>query len=116
MRLGKKLDKRLYLLNPEILQNSGNPIRYIRNKDIADASSLEHSTLPISGASPSACRKQNRVFVDKRVMLSNNLGIGNHLRGKLEELIQEGGGSVTDNIYCWIEMSRAYQELKDPSR
>lgn len=39
------------------------------------------------------------MFANKKVMLSDNLGIGSHLRGTIEDLITKGGGSVTTSVH-----------------
>src|SRR6266536_2613180 len=120
MRLGKRLDERPYLLpNPEILQNKNGLVRHVENMHIAGASTPEPTTLPTPGASPSADRKQLRVFLGKRVMLSADLGIGSHLRGKLEELIQQGGGTVTGSVnkaHIFVCRYREGAEYKFASR
>jgi twin BRCT domain len=120
LRLGKRLDERPYLLpNPEILQNSKIAVRHFNNKDIVGASTLEPTALPTLGTSPSTSRKQSRVLVGKRVMLSHDLEIGSHLRGKLEELIEGGGGSVTGSVHkahLFICRYREGEDYKTASR
>ena len=39
------------------------------------------------------------VFNDKTVMLSDDLAIGNRLRKIIEDLIQDGGGRITDSVH-----------------
>lgn len=99
LKLGRRIDERPYTLpDPEILRAAPNaPVRSTDNKDIIGASTPEPSTLPtpVTGAQS---RPHLDVFGGKQVMLSKDLGIGSHLRESIEELIIDGGGSMTSNV------------------
>ncbi|EEH41544.2 BRCT domain-containing protein [Paracoccidioides lutzii Pb01] len=99
LKLGKRIDERPYLLpDPEILRVRHNaPVRVTENKNIVGASSSEPKSL-----SPERLYEEVRsdlnVFEGKTVMLSRDLQIASRLHECLEELIQKGGGSVTDDV------------------
>ncbi|EEH17996.1 hypothetical protein PABG_00559 [Paracoccidioides brasiliensis Pb03] len=99
LKLGKRIDERPYLLpDPEILRVRHNaPVRVTENKNIVGASASEPKSL-----SPERLYEEVRsdlnVFEGKTVMLSRDLQIASRLHECLEELIQKGGGSVTDDV------------------
>ena len=99
LKLGRRIDERPYTLpDPEILRAAPNaPIRSTDNKDIVGASTPEPSSLPAPVTTPQS-RPHLDVFGGKQVMLSRDLGIGSHLRESIEELITEGGGSITTDV------------------
>ncbi|KAK2760828.1 hypothetical protein FQN54_002067 [Arachnomyces sp. PD_36] len=99
LKLGKRIDERPYTLpDPEILRlKPGTPVRTAENKDIIGASTPEPQNLP-SPTTPSHGRRQLNVFEQKNVMLSTDLKIGSHLRGSIEDLIRQGGGSIVAEI------------------
>ncbi len=63
------------------------------------ASSPRPDRLPTPSSSPSANRRQLTVFEGKKVMLSRDLELGNHLLATIEDLILNGGGMVTGSVY-----------------
>lgn len=99
MKLGRRIDEHSYTLpDPEILRAGLNaPVRFSANKDITGASTPEPTALPGSVASPQTRQKLD-VFEEKRVMLSQDLRIGDHLRHTIEELIKQGGGFTTSDL------------------
>lgn len=83
------------LPDPEILRAGyAAPIRSAENKDIVGASTPEPSALP----TPSRSSNNLDVFDGKHVMLSDDLGIGAHLKGSIASLIKRGGGTLTDDV------------------
>ena len=101
LKLGKRIDETPYLLpNPEILSKKPEDrIPEAARRDMEGASSARPDHLPTPMSSPSASRRQLAVFKNKRVMLSPDLGIGSRLRGTIEDLIANGGGSVTASVH-----------------
>jgi hypothetical protein len=99
LKLGKRIDERPYTLpNPEILRvMPGTPVRTTENKDIIGASTPEPRGLP-NPTTPSSGRRQLNVFEQKKVMLSQDIRIGSHLRGSIEHLIKQGGGSLVADV------------------
>ena len=87
--------------------------------DLMGASSTDPGRLPTPSSSPSAGRRELTVFTKKRVMLSSDLEIGSHLLGVIEDLIQNGGGSVTGSIHkadMFISQYRESTEFRVASR
>ena len=101
LKLGKRIDEGPYCLpNPEILlKKPEDRIPETTRKDMEGACSARPDRLPTPMSSPSADRRHFTVFKSKRVMLSPDLGIGSHLRGTIEDLIVNGGGSVTASVH-----------------
>lgn len=101
LRIGKRLDEDPYLLpNPEILLKSPkDPIIESRKVDMQGAISTQPIEVPrIEGSDPAGTRRVE-IFKGKKIMLSNDLKIGSHLRGTIEDLIGQGGGSVTGSVH-----------------
>ena len=67
--------------------------------DLRGALSIQPGRLPTPTSSPSQSRRELTVFLNKKVMLSNDLELGSHLRGTLEDLITNGGGNVTGSVH-----------------
>ena len=67
--------------------------------DLKGALSPQPGRLPTPSLSPSRERRQLAVFTNKKVMLSNDLEVGSHLRGTIEELITGGGGTITGSVH-----------------
>ena len=101
LKLGKRIDEAPYCLpDPEILRKRREDrIPEVSRTDLQGASSAQPGRLPTPSSSPSSDRRQLTVFRAKKVMLSNDLEIGSHLRGVIEDLIVSGGGSVTGSVY-----------------
>ena len=99
LRLGKRIDERPYLLpDPEIFglkPEEGLP--FPQSNSMGGATSPRPDNMPIPTDSPSTRRLT--VFEDRTVMLSNDLSLGNRLRGIIEDLITGGGGSVTTAVH-----------------
>ena len=70
-------------------------------------------TLPTPSSSPSATRRQLTVFEGKKVMLSRDLELGNHLLATIEDLILAGGGMVTGSVYKADILVCQYRESLD---
>lgn len=85
----------------------------VENTDLYGATSPQAGPLPTPAGSPSAQRQGLRVFVDKRVMLSQDLQIGRRLRGTIEDLIASGGGGVTGSVHKADIFVCHYREGKD---
>ena len=101
LRLGKRIDEGPYCLpDPEILRKRPEDrIPEAGRPDLYGASSPVPGRLPTPSKSPNSKGRELSVFKKKRVMLSNDLEIGSHLRGTIEELIISGGGYVTGSVH-----------------
>ncbi|KAH0565393.1 hypothetical protein GP486_001210 [Trichoglossum hirsutum] len=102
LKLGKKIDERPYSLpSPEIGRLSlADPVGIPPNPNLKGAISAHPSGAPpTSVESPSPHRRGFKVFEGKRVMLSDDLGLGSRLRGTVEDLIASGGGSMTGSVH-----------------
>ncbi|KZF26292.1 BRCT domain-containing protein, partial [Xylona heveae TC161] len=115
LKLGRRIDERPYMLpNPEVLlKGPEEPVRILENTDIYGASSPHAGRLPTPTGSVGVQRRELTVFQGKKVMLSQDLGIGGHLRGTIEDLITRGGGLVTGSIYNADILVCHYREGKD---
>lgn len=101
LRLGKRIDEAPYCLpDPEILRKRPEDrIPEAGRQDMLGASSPRPDRLPTPSSSPSANRRELTIFDGKKVMLSRDLELGNHLLATLEDLILSSKGSVTGSIY-----------------
>ena len=101
LRLGKRIDEAPYCLpDPEVLRKRPEDrIPEVGRQDMLGASSPRPDRLPTPSSSPSANRRQLTVFGGKKVMLSRDLELGNHLLATLEDLITNGGGMMTGSVY-----------------
>jgi hypothetical protein len=101
IKLGKRIDEGPYCLpNPEILRKKPEDrIPETGRPDLKGALSPQPGRLPTPSISPSRHRRRLAVFKNKKVMLSNDLEIGSHLRGTIEELIIGGGGAITGSVH-----------------
>ena len=101
LRLGKRIDEAPYCLpDPEILRKRPEDrLPEAGRQDMLGASSPKPDRLPTPSSSPSANRRQLTVFKGKKVMLSRDLELGNHLLATIEDLILNGGGMVTGSVY-----------------
>ncbi|KAL9604469.1 MAG: hypothetical protein Q9219_000434 [cf. Caloplaca sp. 3 TL-2023] len=101
LRIGKRLDEDPYMLpNPEILlKKPHDPIVETRKVDLQGATSTQPTELPkIRGSDRTGTRRLD-IFKRKKIMLSNDLKISSHLRGTIEDLIDQGGGTVTGSVH-----------------
>lgn len=101
LKLRKRIDEGPYCLpDPDILRKKPEDrIPEVGRPDLHGASS------PVPGQLPTPSKKLDSkshpltVFKKKRVMLSNDLEIGSHLRGTIEDLVVSGGGHVTGSVH-----------------
>ncbi|KAL8727923.1 MAG: hypothetical protein Q9181_005524 [Wetmoreana brouardii] len=111
-RIGKRLDEDPYMLpDPEILRKTPqDPIVENKRLDMQGASSaqpIDLSRLAISGT------QRLDVFKGKKVMLNNDLRIGSHLRGTIEDLVESGGGIVTGSVHKADVLICQYRESSE---
>jgi len=99
--LGRKIDEKPYLLpNPDILlKRPDEDIKVPNSSHIEGAIAPRPEFLPTPTDSPSGSRNRLHVFNEKKVMLAADLGLSSRLRGIIEDLIEGGGGTVTNSIY-----------------
>ena len=101
LRLGKRIDEAPYCLpDPAILRKRPEDrVHEAGRQDMQGASSPRPDRLPTPSSSPSANRRQLTVFKGKKIMLSRDLELGNHLLATLEDVILSGGGMVSGSVY-----------------
>lgn len=101
LKLGKRIDEGPYCLpDPEILRKRPEDrIPEASRPDLHGASSPVPGPLPTPSKSPNSKSRQLSVFKKRKIMLSNDLEIGSHLRGTIEDLIVSGGGHVTASVH-----------------
>ncbi|RMZ82777.1 hypothetical protein DV738_g1490, partial [Chaetothyriales sp. CBS 135597] len=105
LKLGRKIDEQPYLLpDPDILKPQTKVPFSPRKGDVSGAvhpdpaAGDEGSDSAIAPAAATDARKGLKVFKNKAVMLSNDLGIGPRLRASLEGLIMAGGGRISNTV------------------
>ncbi|KAL8919998.1 MAG: hypothetical protein Q9172_004692 [Xanthocarpia lactea] len=115
MRIGKRLDEDPYMLpDPDVLHlNSSDPIPETKRIDLQGASSTQPSDLPRFLDSNRSNTRRVDVFNAKKVMLCNDLNIGSHLRGTIEDLINHSGGTVTSTVHRADMLICQYRESPD---
>jgi hypothetical protein len=102
LKLGRKIDERPYSLpGPEIGRLTlADPVGMPLTPNLKGAiSAYPPDAPPISVESPSIHRREFKVFKGKKIMLSDDLGLGSRLRGTVEDLILSGGGSMTGSVH-----------------
>ncbi|KAL8990126.1 MAG: hypothetical protein Q9177_001146 [Variospora cf. flavescens] len=109
LRIGKRLDEDPYLLpDPEILRGKPHePIIDTKKVDLQGATSVQPPDPPRVGT------RQIDVFKGKRIMLNNDLKISSHLRGTLEDLIDQGGGTTTGSVHKADVLICHYRETSE---
>ncbi|KAK6078236.1 BRCA1 C terminus domain-containing protein [Seiridium cupressi] len=99
-KLGKKIDEGPYLLpDPEII--SARPEAEVpvpTSQHLEGATSARPQWIPPPTDSVAGVRPKLTVFDEKAVMLSRDLSITNRLREIIQDLIEDGGGSITDTV------------------
>ncbi|KAL8984555.1 MAG: hypothetical protein Q9205_001508 [Flavoplaca limonia] len=115
LRIGKRLDENPYTLpNPGVTRlKPGDPIQETRRIDMQGASSTQPSELPKVLDSNEVATRRVDVLNGKKVMLANDLNIGSHLRGTIEELINSSGGTVTSTVSRADMLICHYRESSD---
>ena len=101
LKLGRKIPEGPYTLpDPEILNVNAGPVGPSKtNRDIRDATTPAPQDIPTPLTSPSSKKPRTiQAFKGKRVMLSDDLKLGGHLKETIEELIRNSGGQITSNI------------------
>lgn len=102
LKLGKKINEGPYTFpDPEILRHDHDrPPKAIPSAHLEDASTDQPSHTPEASppSSPSAARKSLNAFWHKRVFLCKDLELSKHLRHTLEIIVQQGDGSLSDNV------------------
>lgn len=99
-RLGKKIDEAPYLLpDPEILQvKHDKDVQVPSSQHLQGATSVRPDYIPTPADSMTGGRPLLTVFKGIKVMLSSDLAIRERLRTIVSELIQDGGGELTDEV------------------
>lgn len=101
-RLGKKINERPYMFpHPELLRNENKgSVRIISSPHLDGATSASPTdSAPLSPPpSPSKTRKTLNAFKGRKIFLSEDLDISEHLKGALQKVIIQGEGSVTDDL------------------
>lgn len=97
LKLGRKIDEHPYTLpNPEILNPPTDKAPSARRKTSVEGATDFDPAGKIP--SPGSPRKLAKVFKRKTVMLANDLGISQYLRGILDGVITTSGGKLTDSV------------------
>ncbi|KAK5108587.1 hypothetical protein LTR62_008163 [Meristemomyces frigidus] len=100
LRLGKKISERPYVFPNPIHLQATLPRPFNSDSGFVEGAS---SCTPLTSAlspptSPSKVRRNLNAFMSKKIMLSSDLGLSAHLTGTLKQLVNQGGGLLTDNI------------------
>lgn len=112
LRLRRRIDERPYLLpDPEILKKGPEDDVKIPNSQHLEGAV---TATPNYIAPPADEPTLNlSVFEDRTYMLSQDLNLSNKLRGILETLIKNGGGSTTTNVEKADTLICHYRDGKD---
>lgn len=112
LKLGKRIDEGPYLLpNPEIL--SKGPEDEIK---IPSSQHLEGAVVTRPCFIPHPTDSQDRVlqvFDGKRIMLADDLQLSTRLRSIIEDLVVNGGGSITNSVARADILVCQYRDGKD---
>jgi len=130
LKLGRKITEKPYLLpNPEILDHE---LRMEKPSSDFNAPDLKGATSAVAGVPPglpqndglATQRKHFQAFTDKKVFFSRDLNVHDRLARTLQELVDHGGGTMTEDIdQCdtyighyrdgldYVEASRAGKEV-----
>lgn len=98
-KLGKRIDEGPYLLpDPEILKKAPEEALDIpENNNLEGATSAVPDWLPLPPNSD-VVRPPATVFQDRKIMLSEDLGITKRLQTAIKDTIINGGGKLVDNV------------------
>jgi hypothetical protein len=97
LKLGRKIDEFPYTLpNPEILNPPMDKAPSAKRKTQVEGATDFDPAKKIP--TPGTPRKLEKVFKKKTVMLANDLGISQYLRGILDGIITTSGGKLTDLV------------------
>jgi hypothetical protein len=99
LRLRRRISEEPYLFpDPEILRNdhTGPPIA--RNPKTIDTAASPRPSGSLLSSTPTFIEKNITIFASRKVMLSDDLKIGQVLRSTLEDIVHRSKGSVTDNV------------------
>ncbi|KAI0009367.1 BRCT domain-containing protein [Xylariaceae sp. FL0662B] len=99
-KLGKRIDEGPYLLpDPEYLRaHPKDAVDTPSSQHLEGATSARPDYLPVHADSAAEPRPTLTVFEGKKIMLSTDLSIRDRLRRIVLELIQAGGGEMTDEV------------------
>ena len=75
--------------------------------------SVQIGRLPTDYLSPAPARENLSVFQDRKIMLSKDLEVQDHLRRTIEHLVRRGGGVVVDSIHQAEVLICQYREGED---
>ncbi|KAG8533347.1 uncharacterized protein KY384_002130 [Bacidia gigantensis] len=109
LKIRARLIEEPYCLpNPKILQNgtSEKPPDAHRN-DLRGSSTAQPQQLP------TLQKPSLTIFKSKTVMLAADLGINSRLRGTIEDLITDGGGSMTGSVHKADYLVCQHRESRD---
>jgi hypothetical protein len=114
LKLGKRIDEKPYLLpNPEIFRTNPEADLAIAVSDnVRGASSPNPSVFPLPTKTPG---RQLDVFKGKKVMISDDLCLSSRTRKVIEDVLEQGGASMTTSVYnasiyvCQYREGRDYQ-------
>lgn len=103
-RLGSKISERPYAFpDPELLRrDNSTKIRDVQSSNLEGATTATPTTSALSASSPfsspSEDRKNLNAFMCKKIFLSKDLKLSDHLHKTLEELIDHGGATLVDTV------------------
>lgn len=97
LKLGRKIDEHPYLLpDPEILKLTTDKAPVGKRKTPVEGAADPNPSRDHDFCEPP--RKLQKVFKKKSVMLANDLGISQYLRGILDGIITTSGGQLTTSV------------------
>ena len=101
------------LPDPEILRTVDDPPLASKAKEVIGASTPDPTEPKSLQLVESPSDLNLKVFMGKHVMLAEDLGIANHLRSTLEDIINKNGGQVTTDVRKASWLVCKYREGRD---
>jgi len=96
LKLGRKITEKPYLLpDPEILDHD---LRMEKPSSDYNAPDLKGATSAVAGLPPPIKRDSFKAFADKKVFFARDLNIHDRLARTLQELVEHGEGTRTENV------------------
>lgn len=119
LRLGKKIDCQPYIIPatglPEFYQqHASEPTRYVEPSiDLSQSTPNPFETPNPPPPSPSKQRRSLTVFRNKRVLLHLDLGLSDHLRQSIEDIITTAQGRLVNSLVDTNMLICTYRDSKE---
>lgn len=115
LKLGTRIDEKPYLLpDPEVLRKGPEEdVKIPNSQHLEGATTTRPNYLAQPTDSPSGLGRVLNVFDKKKIMLAEDLQLSSRLRAIIEDLVMNGGGSITTSIVNADILVCHYRDGKD---